>query len=97
MNRFVTCQTFSALTAALLLSLAGSPVSAQGSSLTTGAAAGPVCTPACPAGQVCKWAASGNGETICSSDIISFPDCGSDPLCGVDKPHRRKGPRSLQR
>ena len=97
MNRFVPCQMFSALTTALLLSLVGSPVSAQAAGLTTGQAAGPICTPACPEGQVCKWAASGDGKTICSSDVISFPDCGSDPLCGADKPRRRKGPQSFKR
>jgi hypothetical protein len=32
-----------------------------------------VCTPPCPAGQVCKWkdATGGGGATVCSSDIIT--------------------------
>jgi hypothetical protein len=94
MNRFVTCQIFSALTTALLLSSAAS--SAHAANLTTGAAGGPVCSPACPNGQVCKWAASGNGETICSSDVIVLSPCGLDRLCASDH-GRRKGPRSFKR
>lgn len=97
MKRFVTFQTVSAFTAVLLFGLTGGLASTQAAGLTAGQAAGPICTPACPKGQVCKWAASGNGDTICSSDVIVLPDCGSDPLCGLDKKRRRRGPQSFQR
>jgi hypothetical protein len=97
MNRTMIRYAVSAFAAvALVAAFAAHPISAQAAKLKTSPAAGPICNPACPAGQICKWAASGNGATICSSDIISFPDCGNDPLCGLDKRRKRKGPSALQ-
>ena len=61
---------------------------------TAATAAAPVCEPKCPQGQVCAWAASGNGATVCKTPIIiSCPNDG--PLCGADS-HKRKGPGSYQ-
>lgn len=97
MSRSVIRHTFSAFAVVALAAVfADSPSSAQ-STLQTSPTAGPVCSPPCPAGQICKWAASGNGATICSSDIIVFdPDC-KDPLCGLDNRRKRKGPSSFKR
>ena len=60
--------------------------------IATAATAAPTCTPACPKGQVCAWkdANGGGGQTVCKTPII-LPNCGNDPLCGLDHGRKRRG------
>lgn len=53
-----------------------------------------VCEPPCPKGQICVM--KKNGDTYCKTPEIVLPDCGNDPLCGLDKKRKRKGPKSIQ-
>ena len=53
-----------------------------------------VCTPACKKGEVCSM--NSKGETRCKKPEIVLPDCNNDPLCGLRKKHRFKGPNSIQ-
>jgi hypothetical protein len=41
-----------------------------------------VCTPECPAGQICKF--KGDGSTVCGKPDIVIKCPNSDPLCGIE-------------
>ena len=41
------------------------------------------CPGGCPAGQICRM--KKDGTSFCGEPPIKLPDCGGDPLCGLDK------------
>ncbi len=88
-------KTFKILSRAVILMGASTLIFAASSFLAASSPyAANVCEPSCPKGQICVM--KKNGDTYCKTPEIVVPDCGNDPLCGLDKRGKRQGPKFIQ-